>query len=187
MLRCVGNRQSRFREPKLRLWFRNRCGAGMRASRHGARRHFESVVLAYDGDDCLTWPYAKDDAGYGRIKIGGVLHTVSRLACEAEHGPPPSPSHQAAHSCGKGHLACCARRHVSWKTPQGNSIDRIDHGTTKLKPADVFIIRSLAPHVGNKLLAKKFGISSATVSHIASGKIWGWVTEADAFPESEAA
>lgn len=95
---------------------------------HGdARRFFDEVVLTYDGIECLTWPYSKDDKGYGTIFFNGRTRKVSRSVCERFRGPPPTPDHHAAHSCGKGHLACVTRRHLRWATPKENIQERTLH------------------------------------------------------------
>lgn len=92
-----------------------------------AQRFFEDVVLTYDGIECLTWPYSKDDKGYGTLAVNGRTGKVSRFICERFRGPPPTPEHHAAHSCGKGHEACCSRHHVRWATPKENSQERVLH------------------------------------------------------------
>lgn len=87
-------------------------------------RYFREVVLAYDGDECLTWPYQKDGHGYGQLSRKGKNHTVSRLVCIEVNGPPPGPDYDAAHGCDNGHLACVAKRHVVWKTHADNMLDK---------------------------------------------------------------
>jgi len=85
-----------------------------------------------NGYECLIWPYAKTNkgygVGYGRTKINGRKQIVSRIICEAVRGAPPTPRHEAAHSCGNGHLGCCTKRHLFWKTPEENWEDRRRHG-----------------------------------------------------------
>jgi len=93
-----------------------------------AKKFFHEIVLAYDGDDCLIWPFA-NIKGYAQIRINGRTSLVTRLVCEAEHGPAPTDSLDAAHSCGKGHLGCVTKRHLSWKTRLENMADAIAHGT----------------------------------------------------------
>lgn len=79
--------------------------------------YYRDVVVPYDGDDCLLWPFACDTNGHARINgPDGRLIPVARLLCEESHGPPPSPDHVAAHACGKGIKGCVTRRHISWKT-----------------------------------------------------------------------
>lgn len=116
------------------------CGAHyMRLFRHGdplgggtspgePQEFYRNIVLPYAGKDCLTWPFSRNAAGYGRIWVDGGMRTVSRRVCEEVNGPPPTPKHEAAHSCGKGHLACVTKGHLSWKTPKENCADRIIHG-----------------------------------------------------------
>ena len=92
-------------------------------------RYFREVVLAYDGNECQTWPYARSDRGYGQVYQDGRVEYVHRMVCEERHGPPPTPKHDAAHSCGKGHEGCVTKRHLSWKTHKENMADAIEHGT----------------------------------------------------------
>lgn len=99
-------------------------------TRGDPRKFYDDVVLPYDGNDCLIWPYARNPGGYGLIRIEGTLRLVTRILCESKNGPPPSPQHHAAHYCGKGHLGCVTKDHLSWKTPKENQADRIVHGTS---------------------------------------------------------
>lgn len=108
-------------------WERNGDPAAGRISQGDAERYFSEVVMLYDEDKCLTWPFARTTGGYGKLK-GKV---VSRRLCEEAYGPAPTTDHQAAHSCGMGHLACVAKRHLSWKTPKENCADRSVHGACR--------------------------------------------------------
>lgn len=93
-----------------------------------------NVALPYAGDDCLIWPYSRNASGYGTMfAAGGETTIVSRTVCEMAHGLAPTPIHQAAHSCGKGHEGCISPRHLSWKTPTENSADKVMHGTNTRK------------------------------------------------------
>lgn len=146
-------------------------------------RYLSEVVLAYEGDECLPWPFGKS-GGYGTIYIDGRSHLVHRRVCERVNGPPPTPEHDAAHSCGKGHEACCAKRHLSWKTHVGNMADKITHGTSnrgerhgsaKLTNGDVLAIRELQGQKLQREIAAQFGISTTCVSQIHRREIWGWL------------
>ena len=150
------------------------------------RRFLETVVMPFEGDECLPWPYATNSAGYGKLSVDGKLVHVHRLACEARWGPPPSPKHEAAHSCGKGHLGCCNPKHVSWKTPAENQRDKLAHGTAargaknalaKLSEEDVREIRRLRGLVSEKEIAKMFGVSRGCISGIFTGKNWSWLND----------
>lgn len=97
--------------------------------------YFREIVLNYEGDECLFWPYGKNNRGYATVTFGGRLHRACRVICEATHGPPPTGQHHAAHSCGNGHIACVTKRHLSWKTPKANNDDKLLHGTHQSQKA----------------------------------------------------
>lgn len=148
--------------------------------------YFLNVVLPYEGGDCLVWPYGTNGAGYGQVTIDGVRCYVHRLSCEEENGPPPSPDHEAAHSCGKGHLGCVSRKHLSWKTSAGNKADMVAHGTrnrgerhgqSKLTEESVKEILRLKGVETQEVIAKRFGVAQTTVSHVMRGDSWAWLHE----------
>jgi len=146
-----------------------------------ALEFFIDVVLPYTEDDCLIWPFSRTSEGYARVWHEGRLVSVHRLACERIHGPPPTDKHEAAHSCGNGHLGCVNPRHLSWKTRKENEADKILHGTiacgkrhgsSKLTADDVREIQNLIGTMKQFDLAKIFGISQSTISDIKRGKLW---------------
>lgn len=92
-------------------------------------RYLREVVLTYDGDECLFWPFGKDGHGYAEAKVDGRMVSVHRFVCQKAHGDPPSTGLDAAHSCGKGHLACVTKQHLSWKARAENEADKLIHGT----------------------------------------------------------
>lgn len=150
----------------------------------GPLRYFKETVLIYDGDDCLFWPYSGNGKGYGKITFEGKRQYVHRIVCERTNGPQPSPRHEAAHSCGNGHLGCVNAKHLSWKTHTGNESDKRVHGTTprgerqwnsKLTESDVREIRRLTGSDTQENIAKKFGVSRHTISLIMRGMRWSWL------------
>lgn len=135
------------------------------------------------GKECLTWPFAIGQLGYGIVVFEGVRMNASRAMCILAHGQPPKPNYDSAHSCGKGHLACVNPEHLSWKTRKSNHADKIVHGTTnrgeksslsKLTREQVIEIRksNQEPH---RELAIKFGVSKQTISDIQRRKSWNWL------------
>lgn len=146
---------------------------------------FQTVVLDYDGSECLIWPYSRHGAGYGTIRKDGRTATVSRLVCEYVHGPAPTPAHEAAHSCGNGHLGCVAKNHLSWKTPLENNLDKIEHGTimrgekhhsAKLTQEQVREIMKLRGTMTQAEIGNIYGVSQMQISRIFRGKKWNWLT-----------
>jgi hypothetical protein len=142
-----------------------------------ARYYYETVVLLYQGDDCLLWPFARRQ-GYGYIATKDRKQSdVHRLACIAVHGEPPTPKHEAAHSCGRGREGCVNPRHLRWATKSENQIDSVRHGTSnaKLTEAQVRKIRLLCGKVSQRRLAMQFGVSQMLISLIQTRKRWSWV------------
>ncbi len=146
--------------------------------------YLRQVVLPYQGDECLIWPYGKI-SGYGAINLKGRSSLVSRVVCEEIHGPPNPANLEAAHSCGKGHLGCVSPRHLSWKTASENFKDRDRHGTyprgkkvagCKLDEETVRTIRSLKGILSQAELGRRFGVRQDTISRVQSGSSWKWLT-----------
>ena len=138
-------------------------------------RYFRGTVLTYDGDECLVWPFSRSTAGYGYLCDGGKSFLVSRLVCEAVYGEPPTPKHEAAHSCGNGHLGCVTKIHLRWATHTENIADTIRHGmlaqgerhySAKLTNAQAEQIRDLKGTMTQRGIAARFGISRQGVSRI---------------------
>ena len=129
------------------------------------------------GDECLIWPFSLTN-GYGTFGYLGELHYAHRYMCEVVNGPAPSDNHEAAHSCGNGHLGCAHPRHVSWKTKSENQADRALHGRKatggkgKLTPEQASEIRALKGRVKQRELALIYGVSRANISLIHAGKAW---------------
>lgn len=156
----------------------------LRAVNGEPARHYHEVVAVFAGSACLTWPYNRNSAGYGMIWVDGRGALVSRLACESVHGPAPTDRHQAAHSCGNGHLGCVNPHHLEWKTQAANFADKVDHGTdnrgarhpmARLTEDAVRQIRALKGALSEKKIAERFGVSASMIGLILRGKKWGWL------------
>lgn len=142
-------------------------------------RYLQETVLTHEDDgECLMWPFARNSAGYGHINIDGKNKLVHRLACEAENGPPFADA-EAAHSCGRGHLGCCSRKHLRWATREENFSDKAAHGTlnigeanyaAKLTESDVRAIRASTD--SQQTIARRYGIEQTNVSAIKRRKSW---------------
>lgn len=129
----------------------------------------------YAGDECLPWPFSKDSrVGRGMLGYNGKQWWAHRLMCVLVHGEPPTPKHQAAHSCGKGHYGCVNPRHLSWKTNSENQLDRRVNGSMLrnpygprpgLSPEQIEQIKALKGQMTQVAIAKKFGVSLGCVQY----------------------
>lgn len=82
--------------------------------------------INYQSCRCLIWPYFRKPDGYGIFGLNGEIFRAHRWMCEAAHGAPPTPRHEAAHSC--GNHSCVNPQHLSWKTSAENKQDLLRHG-----------------------------------------------------------
>lgn len=142
-------------------------------------RFYREVVLLWECDDCLIWPYGPKGNYYGRLWESNRPFAVHRLVCIHFHGEPPSDQHQAAHTC--GNRKCCNWRHIRWASPTENNADKILHGTrqngerngnSKLTWDQVGQIRALSGQMSQRKIAATFNVSQRTVWNILHGKIW---------------
>jgi len=126
------------------------------------------------------WPFSKT-RGYGAFRYLGKGYYAHRFMCQIVHGDPPSPAHQAAHSCGNGHLGCVNPQHLSWKTQSENQLDCREHGTQakntagnggRLNQGMAEEIRSLKGIKTQWQIAEQFRISESAVSDIWLGRTW---------------
>lgn len=157
-------------------------------SRGETARYAREVVMAYEGDECLKWPYGSDGFGRGSIMINKKHIRASRYVCLMTHGEPPQPNMHAAHSCGNGHLGCVNKRHIRWATPAENSNDKHQHGTilkgednpmVKLTRDEAVAIHSTpVADATNSELAKRYGVSSETIRRVRAGTSWAWLLNA---------
>lgn len=142
--------------------------------------------LDYDRDDCLIWPYADDGHGYAQFNHKGKQTKVHRFICIEVNGLPPEFNSEAAHSCGNGNKKCVNPKHLRWATPVENQWDRLDHGTHnrgercgthKLVREDVLaVVTLLDSGSSHQSIADYFGVHRCTITDIAKGKNWSWLT-----------
>ena len=135
--------------------------------------------VSHTGRLCLIWPFARLPDGRGFLKKGKITVMASRLMCEMAHGRPPTPKHEAAHSCGKGHDACVNPTHLRWATKAENNFDKVIHGTiakgemlpqAKLTTKDVLAIRRSSSR--RILLARRYGVSRSCIGKIITRLNW---------------
>lgn len=149
---------------------------GNGASIQWLRAHVEHVGL-----DCLQWPFSTS-RGHADLSLNGKTIKACPLMCKLAHGEPPTPSHEAAHSCGRGHMGCINPQHLSWKTRTENQRDRQAHGTAgkagwshvryKLTPKQVIEIRAIGPSKTKEELGRMFSVTPANIAKILRRESW---------------
>ena len=150
----------------------------------GDPHRFLEKATAGETDECVLWLFARSRQGYAAVRHNGRRQLVSRIVCERVHGSAPSPKHEAAHSCGKGHLGCVNGRHIRWATPSENNADKLIHGThnrgerqsnVKLKESQVREIWKMRGKLRSFEIAEKLNVSQATICDIFHGRTWAWL------------
>lgn len=151
-----------------------------------ANEYFKAVVVNHKEDACLFWPLGLTAYGYGMftLKPAGRRVYAHREACRSRLGPPPSPKHEAAHTCQNGGKGCVSPMHVRWATHGDNMRDKVAQGTVnrgsrngraKLGIDDVRRIRAQSISLSQTRLASLNGVSATTIGSIVKGETWGWV------------
>lgn len=150
----------------------------------GSRGAWVRANADHGGDDCLLWPFPHTANERDEVFVEGRKMPASRYMCRVAHGEPPSPKHEAAHNCGKGHLGCLNPRHLEWKTRGENCADTLRHGTrrrghthgmAKLTEPQIREIRGLLGTVTHKEIAARYGVHESLISLISRRKAWGWL------------
>lgn len=150
---------------------------------YGQTRQWLEAHVAYEGDDCLIWPFSRTSYGYAQLSVNNRPAGGHRLMCRLAHGDPPQPKMHACHSCGNGHLGCVNPRHLRWGTRKENQRDMVEHGrsnrgkNTPLTEADVLAIcAAVDSGESQRSIGTRYNIGQQTVSSIVRGKNWGWLT-----------
>ena len=137
----------------------------------------ESLLL--ETDDCILWPYAKFDNGYGAASYKGKQWKAHRLALFLHTGVIPEGM-VAAHAPIICHnKACINVRHLRWATLKENTSDRVLDGTqlfgeiatnAKLREKDVIAIRQ--DDRPSSVIAKEYGMGYGAIRRIKAGSVW---------------
>lgn len=154
-----------------------------RSTQNLAQTRLLNKVMAHKRKTkCLPWPYSRTKGGCATISYKGKYQRVPRIICRRVHGKPPTPKHEACHSCGKGHEGCVNPWHLYWGTHTENMADKIKHGTnyegerhvsSKLNNIKVKNIRRLQKRgYKDAQLARLYGVGVSAIRDIRVNKTW---------------
>lgn len=149
-----------------------------------ALKAFIDAAVCSETDECIIWPYAKTSSGYGMFcDASGKKHMATRVVAERFYGQAPSQNHVVAHKPVVCHNPSCVNpRHLRWATHKENSADmELDQtrrrgersSNSKLTAEIVLSIR--ASNERGCDLAKRYGVSQATISLVRHRKVWGHI------------
>lgn len=167
-------------------WQRHGDPLAGRTTPHGElKKEMERAIAGSGTDECWVWKYTVNATGYPQLVLDGRTRRVNRVICAQVHGAPPTPAHQAAHSC--GNRRCINPHHLSWKTRVENEADKLLHGTrargeasekAKLTEAQVRdILRLRASGLTMRSLATQFGVAHSTIQSILERRNWRHLEE----------
>lgn len=147
-----------------------------------------SLYVPVGTDECWEWRgFRKNDYGYMAIgtnaKGDGSLHRGAHvLAWEIDNDFRVPEGRLVRHRC--DNRPCCNPRHLHLGTTKSNAQDREERGRgnqargegagpSRLTEAAVLEIRAMsAAGVGQRALAKRFGVNQSAISLIVNRKTW---------------
>ena len=146
----------------------------------GIPLQFLRDVQYRNSSDCIEWPFAKNNYGYGSVRFEGAVWKANRLICYWHNGKPFKGA-VAAHSC--GNPSCVNPAHIRWATEKENCADKKIHGTlihgedshlAKLSWNKVKEIRRsiTSKEKSHKELAGKYGVIESTIYSISTYQTW---------------
>lgn len=154
-------------------------------ARPGQALDFIAALTGVAEGACVYWPFGRFADGYAAVQVNGRKWRAHRYICTRHRGLPPTPQHDAAHSCGRGHLACVNPRHVYWATRAENLADRERHGTvnrgqrngqaklTEAQAREVLALRNTGAF--QKGVAARYGVSRELIGRVWRRQAWAWL------------
>lgn len=141
-------------------------------------RFWSKVSIPSNTADCWEWSSTQNDKGYGRTNIDERWVLAHRFSYEFAVGPIPDGL-IVRHLC--HNRLCCNPAHLAVGTSKDNAQDALAagrfssgkvNGNSKLDEASVIYIRQNPDKLKGRELARKFGISPATVSGVKNCRVW---------------
>jgi len=141
------------------------------------------ALIARETDDCILWPYAHNEKGYGQLEVNGILRKAHVVAWSI-HNRKPIPRYKkqtkrtprVLHRCDVRN--CINPRHLFRGTQKKNLEDMVQkgrnprgetHHLARLSSAQIKEIRSIEGKSCSQI-AEMYGIGGAYVWMIRAGK-----------------
>ena len=137
---------------------------------------FWDKVDKKEGDGCWEWQAAIAKTGYGVINVGRKTTKAHRVSWELVNGSIPAGM-MVCHKC--DNRICVRPDHLFLGDSLANNLDmtlKERHGRMRFTHSQVERIRALydrhRDHLSHERIAKWFGVSKATISHMMTGRNW---------------
>ena len=146
---------------------------------HSIIDRFDEKWLEDPRTGCWEWQLARNNDGYGVMKVGYKMMKAHRVSFALTFGPFDNEL-LVCHNC--DNRSCVNPDHLFLGTNADNSADMKakgrqargrTHGNSKLTEADIPVIMAQhATGAATRDIARDFGVSHAAISHITRGKSW---------------
>lgn len=133
---------------------------------------FEGKYVINPLTGCWEWTKGKTKCGYGKVNLNGKTRDVHRLSFQVFKGDIPQGM-CVCHEC--DNPSCLNPEHLFLGTKKRNSEDASSKGRMG-KKLNAECVRQIRDMCRNKektrVIANRFGISTALVAAIARGAVW---------------
>ena len=133
--------------------------------------------------ECWEWQAARNDKGYGRVKLSGNTYPAHRVAYLLEHGRDPGPL-LVRHRC--DNPPCCNPSHLELGTDKDNARDKVERGRCSARPQGGEsnaharlrtvqigeIVEAFRAGQSNTRIATRYPVSDSLISRIRTGRSW---------------
>lgn len=134
-------------------------------------------------DECIVWPFSRDDKGYAQINTNGRPHKASEIICERVYGPKPQDGKRwkAFYECKNGGAGCVNPKHLNWGTQAAVEHVKMEYGVGnqgegngqhKLLETDIPEIRWATLTMSDSEIGRNYGVGRKAISRIRRGIGW---------------
>jgi hypothetical protein len=141
-------------------------------------RFWSNVRVTANKSDCWEWQFTLNSQGYGRFFMDAKRYPAHRIAYTIFNGPIPEGM-IVRHRC--HNRICCNPAHLVVGTSKDNAQDALKagrfsagtvNGNSKLTDEAVRYIIQNPDKLKGVEIARRLGVSKATVSGVRNGRVW---------------